>query len=181
MRRLSRWLSVTTAVLLAACGGPDFRPPEAAPGEWRQAMAEEAPGGWVVWGYGTAGASDSLAAARAKAASRARGNLAERLTPRIQYLREGLVEALAGEGSKELEKTDIQAVVKRASEIAVNGATVERRQRDAQGMWHALARAELRPALREAANNRGLSGSARERLMDEADRLLKGADSQGSQ
>ena len=174
MQRLSRWLSVAAVVLLAACGGPDFRPPAGAPENWQQAMREEASGGWVVWGYGTGTASDSLAAGRSQAASSARSDLAERVDARVAELRKGLVERLVGEGNKELEKTDVRAVAKRGGEIAVNRARVTRRERDSDGTWHALVRAELRPALGEAADERGLSSTSKERLMAEADRLMRG-------
>lgn len=175
MGRLFRLLSAAIAVgLLTGCGGPDFRPPANAPEDWQQTMREEAPGGWVVWGYGTGAAPESLAAGRSQAASSARSDLAERVDTRVAELSEGLVERLVGEGNKELEKTDVRAVVKRAGEIAVNGATVARRERDSDGTWHALVRAELRPALGDAADERGLSSTSRKRLMDEADRILRG-------
>ena len=181
MPRLFRWLSaVVMAGLLAACGGPNFQPPADAPNQWQEAMRKEAPGGWVVWGYGTGSDPESLSAGRARADSRARANLAERTDARLQHLRERLVEGLAGEGNKELEQTDIVAVVRRAGEIAVNRAAVARRQRDGDGVWHALVRAELRPALREAAANRGLSASAADRLMAEADKMLAGTAGDGS-
>ena len=181
MQRLFRWLSLAVAViLLAGCGGTEFRPPADAPAKWQESMRKETPGGWVVWGYGTGSASESLASGRSQAASRARSNLAERMDARLGAVRERLIARLAGEGNKELEKTDIQAVVKRAGEIAVNGAELVRRERDAEGGWHALARAELRPALREAADNRGLSPSAAERLMAEADAFLQGRGEGGS-
>jgi len=181
MQRLLRWLSVAVSLaLIAACGGPDFRPPEDAPAQWQATMRQEAPGGWVVWGYGSGGADQSLAAGRAQADSRARSDLAGRVDARLGHLRQGLVERLAGEGGKDLEKTDIKALVKRAGEIAVNAAGVERHQRDDQGAWHALARAELKPALREAASNRGLSPQARERLMTAADEILGAKESKGS-
>ena len=173
MQRLFRWVSVAAAVvLLAGCGGPDFRPPEEAPSEWQQAMRQDAPGGWVVWGYGTGSAPESLASGRTQADSRARSNLAERMDGRLEHLGEQLTERLAGKGDKDLEKTDIKAVVKRAGEIGVNGAAIERRKRDGEGTWHALARAELRPALEEAVRNRGLSPGAGQRLMDAADDIL---------
>lgn len=175
MRRLFRWLAAGVAVgLLAGCGGPDFRPPADAPGDWQQTMREEAPGGWVVWGYGTGAAPESLAAGRSQAASSARSDLAERVDARLAQLREGLTERLVGEGNKELEKTDVRAVAKRAGEIAVNRTRVTRRERDSDGTWHALVRAELRPALNEAADERGLSSTSKERLMAEADRILRG-------
>jgi|GEM_PF-6566729 len=181
MQRLFRWLSAAAmAGLLTACGGPDFRPPEEAPAQWQESMRQEAPGGWVVWGYGTGSDAQSLAAGRTQADSRARTNLAERTDVRLQHLQERLVAHLAGEGSKELEKTDIVAVLRRAGEIALNSATVARRQRDGEGVWHALMRAELRPALRESAQNRGLSGSAADRLMTAADKMLSGTAEDGS-
>ncbi|MEF8792967.1 hypothetical protein [Thiohalorhabdus sp.] len=179
MRRLYRLLAAGVAVgLVAGCGGHHFQPPGDAPEAWQEAMREEAPGGWAVWGYGKGAATESLAAGRSRAASKARSALAERIDARSGHLREGLNERLVGDGSKELEKTDIRAVVKRAGEIAVNRAEVERRERDADGNWHVLIRTHLRPPLSEAAEERGLSSTAKERLMGEAERILQG-DSQG--
>jgi predicted small lipoprotein YifL/uncharacterized protein (DUF1778 family) len=173
MQRLFRWVSAAVALgLLVGCGGPDFRPPEDAPSEWQEAMQEEGPGGWVVWGYGTGSAPESLASGRTQADGRARTNLAERLDARLDHLAEQLIERLAGKGDRDLEKTDIKAVIKRAGEIAVNATAIERRQRDGEGVWHALARAELHPALEEAVRNRGLSPEAGERLMGAADDVL---------
>lgn len=173
MRSLVRWLSTAAvAGLLAACGGTNFQPPGDAPNKWQEAMRKEAAGGWVVWGYGMGEASDSLVAGRSQADSRARSNLAARTDERLAYLREQLIERLEGESTKELEKTDIRAVLKRSGEIAANGASVDRRRRDDDGNWHALARTELRPALQEAAANRGLSPSAINRLLTEADGIL---------
>ncbi|MFB6261905.1 MAG: hypothetical protein ABEJ96_11865, partial [Thiohalorhabdaceae bacterium] len=148
--------------------------PADAPEAWQKAMRKEASGGWVVWGYGTGAASESLAAGRSRAAASARSDLADRVDTRLVDLREGLIERLVDEANKELEKTDIQAVVKRAGEIAVNRAGIARRERDTEGTWHVLARAQLRPALSEAAEERGLSSTSEERLMAEADAILRG-------
>ena len=174
MHCLLRWLSVAIALgLLVGCGGPDFEPPQEAPAQWQKAMREEAPGGWVVWGYGTAPGEASLAGGRSRADSRARSHLAERVDSRLKYVGERLIERLSGKGDKDLEKTDIRAVIQRAGEIAVNSALVRRRERDDEGAWHALARTRLRPALEEAVRNRGLPKGAGQRLMAEADRILR--------
>ena len=184
MHHLLRWLSLATALgLLVGCGGPDFQPPQDAPSQWQKAMREEAPGGWTVWGYGTATGGASLAGGRSRADGRARSHLAERVDSRLKYVGERLIERLSGKGDKDLEETDIRAVIQRAGEIAANSAVVRRRERDDEAAWHALARTGLRPALEEAIRNRGLPKGAGQRLMAEADRILRaeGSNGQGGQ
>ncbi len=128
-------------------------------------------GPWTMWGYGTGEAEESIRAGRDRADSMARSDLLDRVARRTGHLKGVLVERLADKGQGSPAKRDIQAVLDRAGEIASNQARIVRRKRDKDGIWHALARTELEPALREAANHRLGPGPA-QRLMAAAREVL---------
>jgi len=180
MKRAARWVCLGAAVgMLAACGGNVYKPapaPEDFPEDLRSEGAASSAGVWPVHGYGRAAAdaADSVVAGRDLADNDARADMAKRISTLHGHLRESL---LAGLGSREqggLEKADIKAVVKRAGEIAANQSRITHRQRQADGSWYALAVTDFRSALREAAENRGLSAAEVDRLMEAAAGSLQG-------
>jgi hypothetical protein len=164
---------LVASLFLSGCAGTGALPggpPEDLPGQWQGALRAES-GPWAVWGYGTEAERDSVVASRQGADSAARADLAERAGNRVTRLREMLVERMAGEGEEGLSPEAVGQALKRAREIAVNESVIVRREREADGTWHALARGELETGLREGARAR-LEPEQAKRLMEAAGAIL---------
>jgi len=180
MERVKGWLGLLPmTILLTACGGTGYvaePAPEGLPEALEAEVADLRSGSWTVLGFGQAraAAGETVLAGRDRADSRAREDLAERLASRQDYLRETLLEGLGSRKEGGLDKADIQAVVKRGGEVAVNQSRIVRRQRQADGTWHALARTDLEGPLREAAGSRDLSVPETRKLMEASRKALAG-------
>lgn len=180
MKSVKAWPGVLPLTLmLTACGGTGYDPAPP-PGDLPEALqaevADQRSGPWTVLGFGQAavGEGETVLAGRDQADSRARADLAERMASRQEHLREVLLEGLGSRKEGGLDKADIKAVVKRGGEVAVNQSRIIRRQRRADGTWHALARTHLEGPLQEAARTLELSAPERQKLMDASRKALVG-------
>ncbi|KPV40445.1 hypothetical protein AN478_06535 [Thiohalorhabdus denitrificans] len=173
-----RWIIVLLlAGLLAGCGGTDFRAqpvPDSVPDNWRGIVNEANKDPWTVLGFGrSAEEGGSPLSGRSGADSRARDDLASRMAERLDHLQSRLGEAMASEEQGEgLESSDVEAMLKRAGDIAMNQSHIPRRHRNESGTWQALAVADLEKGLREVASRRDLSQGVQEKLMKEARKAL---------
>ncbi|MFA9460806.1 hypothetical protein [Thiohalorhabdus methylotrophus] len=174
-----RWmLGLMVAGLLAGCGGgPRYvaQPaPDNLPAEWRDLVAEANGENWLVLGFGKAEEEEGAGplAGRSRAESKARADLARRVKSRIGHLRAELGPGLTEGEDASLDKADLEAILKRGGDIAVNQSRIIRRDRSPEGVWQALARTGLAKGLREAARNRQLPGPMVDRVMRQAREAL---------
>ncbi|HKJ88318.1 MAG TPA: hypothetical protein VKA48_07405 [Gammaproteobacteria bacterium] len=177
MARTGRWTSgLLLLALLAACGGPRYiaQPaPDNLPAEWRSVVTRANGETWTVLGFGKAQEQeDSPLAGRDRAASRARADLDTRVQARLDFLRGKLAETLVPKKGNGLGRADLQAILKRAGDIAVNQSRIIRRQRSSGGVWQALARTELKNGLQEAARRQGLPEPTFQQLLDQSEAVL---------
>ncbi|MFP4560844.1 MAG: hypothetical protein ACLFRB_03825 [Thiohalorhabdus sp.] len=177
MARTGRWIiGLLLAGLLAGCGGTDFRAqpaPDSLPDNWRGIVSEANKDPWAVLGFGRSEEEGSPLSGRSGADSKARDDLASRMAERLDQLQEPLEEALAEEEKDGgLESSEVEALLKRAGDVAINASHIARRHREESGTWQALAVADLEKGLREVGSRRDLSQRVQEKLMKEARKAL---------